>query len=292
MACINLLPASFMSTETSETTAPTAAQVRKRSWKPLALLLLLLTVLIAAWLAAPPGLLGKADAIGYAVCHRIDLRSFHIGDRQLPLCARCTGTFLGVITGAIILFVSGRGGAGNWPPRRIAAVLVFTIVPWGLDGLNSYLSIVPSLPHLYTPQNWLRLTTGTFLGLSMAALFIPAVNQTIWRSPSGLPVLNNGRQLLTYFAAAPAMIFLVLLENPIILFPLAILSTLGVLFLLTGVYMSVALLLSRKEGLLDRREEVYPLILAGLILTILQIGAIDYVRFLFTGTWGGFQIGG
>jgi hypothetical protein len=126
----------------------------------------------------------------------------------------------------------------------------------------------------------------------MAALFIPAVNQTIWRSPSGLPVLNNGRQLLTYFAAAPAMIFLVLLENPIILFPLAILSTLGVLFLLTGVYMSVALLLSRKEGLLDRREEVYPLILAGLILTILQIGAIDYVRFLFTGTWGGFQIGG
>jgi hypothetical protein len=25
---------------------------------------------------APPGLLGKADAVGYAICHRIDERSF------------------------------------------------------------------------------------------------------------------------------------------------------------------------------------------------------------------------
>jgi hypothetical protein len=36
---------------------------------------------------APPGLLGKADSIGYAICHRIDERSFQIFGRQLPLCA-------------------------------------------------------------------------------------------------------------------------------------------------------------------------------------------------------------
>src|SRR5450759_1456011 len=48
----------------------------------------------------PPGLLGKADAIGYAVCHRISERSFHIGSIQLPLCARCSGMYLGAVTRA------------------------------------------------------------------------------------------------------------------------------------------------------------------------------------------------
>src|ERR671910_1108647 len=51
-------------------------------------------LVFAVWFNfAPPGLLGKADAVGYAICHRIDERSFQIGDRQLPLCARCTGEF-------------------------------------------------------------------------------------------------------------------------------------------------------------------------------------------------------
>ena len=35
-------------------------------------LILLLGILLVVWLIlTPPGLLGKADAIGYAVCHRI-----------------------------------------------------------------------------------------------------------------------------------------------------------------------------------------------------------------------------
>ena len=57
-------------------------------------------VAFALWFAiAPPGLLGKADAVGYAICHRIGERSFHIGDRQLPLCARCTGEFFSAAIG-------------------------------------------------------------------------------------------------------------------------------------------------------------------------------------------------
>ena len=55
--------------------------------------LAILVVFVAFVFITPPGLLGKADGIGYAVCHRIDARSFHLHDRQLPLCARCTGEF-------------------------------------------------------------------------------------------------------------------------------------------------------------------------------------------------------
>ncbi|MBK7448738.1 MAG: DUF2085 domain-containing protein [Anaerolineales bacterium] len=52
-----------------------------------------IAAVIAWFIIAPEGALGKLDAIGYAVCHRIVARSFQIGDRQLPLCARCTGEF-------------------------------------------------------------------------------------------------------------------------------------------------------------------------------------------------------
>jgi uncharacterized membrane protein len=242
-------------------------------------------------MAAPPGLLGKADAIGYAVCHRIDLRSFHLGERQLPLCARCTGTFLGTIVGAVLLLLAGRGSSAVWPSRRILALLALTAAAWGLDGVNSYASLFPRLPHLYPPQNWLRLTTGTFLGMAMAAVFLPAVNQSLWKSPSSVPILQNIRELFFYFLPAPLLIGLVLLENPIILYPLALLSTLGILFLLTGVYAALLLMLLRKEGQADGWRDAWPVIAGGLTLALLQIYAIDVVRFLFSGTWGGFSLG-
>src|SRR5689334_17781875 len=61
----------------------------------------LLLVVSTIWVyLTPEGVLGKADAVGYAVCHRITVRSFLFPDgRQLPLCARCSGMFLGVLVG-------------------------------------------------------------------------------------------------------------------------------------------------------------------------------------------------
>jgi uncharacterized membrane protein len=256
------------------------------------LLAALVLILLAGLAAAPPGLLGKADAIGYAVCHRIDLRSFHLGDRQLPLCARCTGTFLGTIAGALLLVGFGRGCSAVWPPRGVLLALAFTAVPWGLDGVNSYFSLFPQFPHLYEPQNWLRLTTGTFLGMAMAAVFLPAVNQSLWKSPSSDPVIRSFRELLLYFLAAPVLIGLVLLENPIILYPLAILSTAGVLFLLTVVYVALLLMVFKREGQAGNWRDAWPVIAGGLALALLQIYAIDAVRFQLTHTWGGFTIGG
>jgi uncharacterized membrane protein len=252
----------------------------------------LFLIMLFGLAASPPGLLGKADAIGYAVCHRIDLRSLHLGERQLPLCARCTGTFLGTIVGALLLIAFGRGRSAVWPSRGILIALALTAIPWGFDGVNSYLSLFPVFPHLYTPQNWLRLTTGMFLGMSMAAVFLPAVNQSLWKSPSSVPVIRNIRELLLYFLPAPLLIALALMENPVVLYPLAILSTAGILFLLTGVYTAVLLMLLRREGQADTWADAWPVIAGGLALGLLQIYAIDAVRYHLTHTWGGFKLGG
>ena len=55
--------------------------LRSKSAALKTLVLVTVGLLFIGWLAnTPAGLLGKADAIGYAVCHRIDVRSFLLGD--------------------------------------------------------------------------------------------------------------------------------------------------------------------------------------------------------------------
>ena len=163
------------------------------------LVVLAAVLVFTGWLIyTPPGFLGKLDAIAYAVCHRIAERSFHIGSIQLPLCARCTGMYLGAVTG--LVFQSIRGGKRNKVPRwSIIAVLLVFVVAFGIDGVNSYLyllkqirpGILPQIPNIYIPNNTLRLLTGSGMGLVIAAMLFPAFNQSIWTdyddTRSGLP---------------------------------------------------------------------------------------------------------
>jgi len=158
--------------------------------------ILSLGILLLAWLFnTPAGLLGKADAIGYAVCHRIDVRSFHFANgRQLPLCARCSGMYLGAMLGLAYLAALDRR-RGGLPPRPIQTIFGLFALAFAVDGLNSFMSLVPGLPGLYQPQNWLRLVTGTGMGLVIAAFLFPAFNQTVWRDWDPRPALGTFKML-------------------------------------------------------------------------------------------------
>src|SRR5512136_1574619 len=94
-----------------------------------------LLVFIGWFLNTPPGLFGKADAIGYSVCHRLGERSFHIGSYQLPLCARCSGMYLGAMTGLVFQSIIGwkRFKIPHW---TIIGLLVVLVVAFGIDGIN------------------------------------------------------------------------------------------------------------------------------------------------------------
>ena len=257
---------------------------------PLALAALALTA--GAWLAlTPPGLLGKADAVGYAICHRIDLRSFHIGERAMPLCARCTGIYLGALAGVLVLAALGRGRAGGLPRTPQLVVLVGFIGLMGVDGLNSYATLFPGVPHLYEPQNWLRLATGAFNGLAVAGLIYPVFNQTLWRDWDPAPVLRNWRELGLLALAAAGLIALTLTDEPLVLYPLALLSSFGVLALLTMLYtIGLLAVTGRNNTLAGWRAAALPLLI-GLTLAVLQIGLIDAGRYLVFGTWAGFPVG-
>jgi uncharacterized membrane protein len=245
-------------------------------------------VLMAWLLTTPGGLLGKADAIGYAVCHRIDLRSFHLGVRQLPLCARCTGTYLGSALAIGILALGSRRRAGHFPPAKILITMALFGAAWAFDGFNSYLRLLRGTAWLYEPSNVLRLITGMLFGLTMGTLVYAGFTQSVWREFRPEPILRNFADLGVLILSGAVIVALVLAENPLILYPLALLSTLGIMMVLGAVYTVLAVIwLRRDRPAATWGELAWPLV-AAFTLSVGQIAAIDLVRYLLTGTWAGF----
>jgi uncharacterized membrane protein len=242
------------------------------------------------WLAlTPEGLLGKTDAVGYAVCHRIDVRSFHLGERPLPLCARCTGMYLGSLT-TFIFFSITTGRAGLYPNRGIIVTLLAGSIIWAFDGLNSFATLIPAAPQLYEPHNTLRLFTGSLIGIGLVTMIYPPFQQLAWREWKQARVIPGWPHFMALIVAVGVINLLVLTEQPLVLYPLAILSALGVLLLLTLAYGMIALqILKRESAASSTFELLFPLLL-GFGLALLQIGGIDLLRYLMTGTWSGFHL--
>ena len=258
---------------------------------PISRFLLTFTILvIGLWLLfTPGGLLGKADAVGYAVCHRIDLRSFHLGIRQLPLCARCTGMYLGALT-TLIGFILTRGKAGAFPSRGIQIVLVGFAGLWALDGINSFLSIMPGFPYIYTPDNTLRLLTGTLLGSALATMIYPVFIQSVWDAGQDQVVIPSWRWFLSLLGSLMIVDLAILTENPLVLYPLVLLSAVGVITLLMFAYSVLVVSFMKRPPIGDSWLKLWPILTAGFLLALSQVALIDLLRYLITGTWDGFSL--
>lgn len=240
-------------------------------------------IVIGAWVVVMPGgVLGHADLVGYAICHRIPARSFFIGGVQLPLCARCSGTYLGALAGFVVMFLLGRRRAANLPSPLVLVVLVLFVAAMGLDGVNSYLTLFPGAPHLYEPQNWLRLTTGTLEGIALAAVVLPIFNQTMWADATAERSLRSLRELSMVVLAGGAVILAVLAEPPALLYPLAILSSGTVLWMLTLINSVLATLAARRENRSFTWREAAPLMTVGLAMTLVELSTIDFGRAYLT----------
>lgn len=86
------------------------------------------------------------------VCHQQPERSFFLNGLQLPLCARCTGIYAGLIAGAI----AGFFPSGSY---RMPAILVI-----GVIGLNALTLVTPF------DSNELRYFLGLILGTLCGAV--------------------------------------------------------------------------------------------------------------------------
>ncbi len=252
-------------------------------------------LVLAAWIyIAPPGLMGKLDALGYAVCHRLDSHSLHVGSTQLPLCARCTGEFNAAAIGLLFQALIAPGYS-RLPRRSILAVLAVFFLAFAVDGSNSYLALLrtsypgslQAIPNLYVTNNTTRVFTGSGMGLAMAAMLYPLYNQSLWRSPKPQRALEWKQ--LGLLAGIVLLVDLGMLTgSPWILYPVALISSLGVLALLSMVFSIVWIMVMRQDNIFEHLRQLWLPALAGLTLAFVLILSIDLLRFSLTHTWSGF----
>jgi uncharacterized membrane protein len=251
------------------------------------IVLVLALVLLVTWcVLTPPGLLGKADAIGYAVCHRIAERSYDIGGRELPLCARCTGMYLGAFAG--LVYLGRKGKRGKFPPGRIWAVLgVFALI-FLFDSLNSFAMLLPGSPSIYVTTNLMRLLAGTGMGIIIPVVLWPVFHQTVWEDFEPEPILNSWKELGIMLVFGLILDLFVLSGIPFLMIPAGVIAAGTVLGILTLVYTVVWTMLQRKENNYRIWSEIWVLLLLGFITALGQIALMDIIRYNMTGTWSGF----
>lgn len=247
-------------------------------WSPMiALAALVLIPLSPLW---PIPFVQKMRLVGHAICHQIPEHSYHLGGQQLPLCARCTGIYLGVLGGLLILFALGKGRAASLPPLKLLAILVGLIAIFAIDGLNSYLALFPSVPRLYEPRNILRLATGTFHGLALVIIALPILNFTLWREAKRESSVGSFSELLPFAGMVLFVILIVQAGIPSLFYPLAIASVLGVMIVFAIVNLLILLVATRREaGAVVFSDALLPA-LGAVLLTFLEIGAMDLLHTL------------
>jgi uncharacterized membrane protein len=258
---------------------------RPAAWDAAAALLALAALLVVLF-GPPHGILDKADRAAFAVCHRIPERTFFVAGRPLPLCARCSGTYLGALAGLLILAARGRGAASRFPAWPVLAVLAFFVLAWAVDGMNSFLSFFPGLPYLYEPSNRLRLVTGTLEGLALAAVLVPVLNLAFWAAPADRRSIGSWADLAWMLVGGAVVVALVNSEWPALLYPLAVISGLTIVALLGLVNAMLAVIVMRREARIVRRGQVIAPVLLGMVLALVELAAIAFVRDALTARFG------
>lgn len=208
-----------------------------------------------------------------------------MGDRPLPLCARCSGMYIGALTG--ILFQLQNKLRGGMPSKKIFIVLGLFTVMFAIDGVNSYMHLIPGLPGLYEPNNLLRLLTGTGVGIGMSLVLLPVINQTLWLNWNTESNVNRWNEFFPILISALAAGGLLFTGNPLLLYPLGILSAGTVLVILGSIYSIVWVMILKKENAFIKWHETIPYFALGFSTAIMQIFIIDLIRLTATGSWNG-----
>lgn len=99
---------------------------------------------------------------GNGLCHQLPERSFEAAGIQFPVCARCTGIYVGfaLVLMAILWFYRGRHPSGR-VAMTVYVLVAISIAAMAWDGISSYAGFRDT-------SNLLRLITGALFGGSLA----------------------------------------------------------------------------------------------------------------------------
>lgn len=240
-------------------------------------IVLLASIILVNWLLVEASsCYEKAFLIGSSVCHQIPSHSYHRDNLQFPMCARCSGLYLGSLIG--ITFFSLRGRKAGIPRKEWLVLLAACFFLWGVDGLNSLVSDFVDHPLIYATTNTTRLITGYGMGLVMSTALITLFNITAWKNAINQPLLDKFWQAFGYVGLSMISAFLLTRGGSFIFTVLAYTSLFSVLLIITLLYTIFWVIIFKCEGQFEKLSAMTPLLLAGFSTALIQIFLLNALR--------------
>ena len=126
--------------------------------------------IVVAAAADTPRLSAAVYAAGSRICHQRADRSFHVGEVQLPVCARCFGLYAGAVLGVCAWAVFA--GVGRTPRSRAARWAASPQVrTWlAVAAIPTLITVATAWAGVWDPANSVRAWLAAPLGASIGAI--------------------------------------------------------------------------------------------------------------------------
>ena len=199
---------------------------------------------------------GGLHFFGFAVCHTLPGRTLALGGRYLPVCARCSGIYLGVAA-AYLYLLARRGFKVNALPRLgVSLALVATLLPLAVDGVTSYAGLRAS-------NNVIRLVTGLLAGGALPLFAFPLLSPDLVEEERGKKAVRPfgpWYDYLIWAGAVAAAGALALWGWPPLYYPLAILAVAGLVAIFYNLALVIWLMVFERAR---RASRAWPYVLAA-----------------------------
>lgn len=265
----------------AEAESAVTAPVRRDFEPPLWLLVVIAVAFLAALaaLAWLPGatLIERLRALDAGICAQNPAHSFFPADQQLPLCARNTGIYIGFAATFLTLLGTGRLRASSFPSRTVAVILGLAVLVMAVDGFNS-LFLDLGLPHPYQPHNLLRLATGLGTGVAMCTFIVPVANALIWKHEDERSSFGSPRALALMLPVLLLVFLAVASQVAPLLYPIALLSTGGLVMALSLVNLAFLLGVSGRVGRVSTWRQLVPVFALALVVALAELVALSLLK--------------
>jgi len=239
-------------------------------------------LVLAAFFLLPWPLADKVWVAVHGLCAQRSGHMLLFGEQVLPLCARDSGLYLGVLLGTVYLLARRCWRAAGRPLRAFWFVLVVSLLFFGVDVLNS-VALDWFGWQVYPPHNALRLASGLLLGLVISVLLLWVIHLALASRQTERRILAHGGDLLG-LAVAGLLGGLALWSGwPPLYVPLTVLSVGGAVLLLWAGNALFFLTRVRGRALVARFWEMTPFLFWAGIAAVLEMALLAWLRYRLGG---------